>query len=86
MVVVFTNSITGLHNDNVFSRCTSSLIVVCNKQLADRIYPDSEQNSFAIKIHIEGKQTIFVKNKVVVFIYSCTVDTASWDHFGSEPN
>jgi hypothetical protein len=55
MVVVFTNFIAGQHNDNVFSRCSSSLIVVCNKESADMIYPDSEQYSFAFKIEIEGK-------------------------------
>jgi hypothetical protein len=55
MVVVFTNFIAGQHNDNVFSRCSSSLIVVCNKESADMIYPDAEQHSFVFKIEIEGK-------------------------------
>jgi hypothetical protein len=55
MMVVFTNFIDGQHNDNVFSRCTSSLIVVCNQKSADMIFPDSEQYSFAYKINIQGK-------------------------------
>ncbi len=54
MVVVFTNFIDGHHNDNVFSRCTSSLIIVCNKESVDMIYPDSDKYAFAFKIAIEG--------------------------------
>ncbi len=60
MVVVFTNFIAGQHNDNVFSRCSSSLIVVCNKESADMIFPDSEQYSFAFKIEIEGKIILLI--------------------------
>jgi len=59
MLVIFTTFMTGSYNEDVFSRCTSSLIVVCNKDAADKIVPESDCE-FAYKIPVHGE----------IFIYS----------------
>jgi hypothetical protein len=46
---------TGPHNEDVFSRCTSSLIVVCNEEAADKIVPSNAETEFAYKIPVYGK-------------------------------
>ncbi len=54
MLVIFTTFLTGPHNEDVFSRCTSSLIVVCNDEAADKIVPFIECD-FAYKIPVHGR-------------------------------
>jgi|LakMenEpi03Aug12_release.lakeMendotaPanAssembly.Ray.scaffolds.fasta_scaffold1213001_1 hypothetical protein len=60
MLVIFTIHLIGPQNDDVFSRCTSSLIVVCNAEAADKIVPEKLVSSepecpFAYKIPVHGK-------------------------------
>jgi hypothetical protein len=55
MMVVFTDFLKGPHNDDFFSRCTSSLIVVCNEEAADKILSFKEGCEFAYKIPVHGK-------------------------------
>jgi hypothetical protein len=54
MVVIFTDFLKGAHNDDFFSRCTSSLIVVCKEETADKIVPSNEECDFAYKISVNG--------------------------------
>jgi hypothetical protein len=55
MLVIFTTFMTGPHNEDVFSRCTSSLIVVCNEEAADKIVPSNAETEFAYKIPVYSK-------------------------------
>jgi hypothetical protein len=55
MLVIFTTFMTGPHNEDVFSRCTSSLIVVCNAEAADKIVPSNAETEFAYKIPVHSK-------------------------------
>ncbi len=54
MLVLFSDFIRGTHNDNAFSRCTSSLIVVCEKDYAHKIVPPGQVCGFAYTIPVEG--------------------------------
>jgi hypothetical protein len=68
MMVIFTNFLKGQHNDDFYSRCTSSLIVVCNEEAADKIIPSNQECEFAYKIPVFGKNKLFVgKQHLVVF-------------------
>ncbi len=62
MVVIFTTFIEGPHNENIFSRCKSSLIVVCNEEHAKKIVPEHQECSFAYIIPVHGNWNWF-KNK-----------------------
>jgi hypothetical protein len=42
---------TGPHNENVFSRCKSKLIVICNEEQANTIAAQSEQGARAIDVY-----------------------------------
>ncbi len=55
MMVIFTDFLKGPHNDDFFSRCTSSLIVVCNEEAAEKIIPSNKECEFAYKIPVHGK-------------------------------
>ncbi len=55
MLVIFTTYMNGPHNEDVLSRCTSSLIVVCNAEAADKIVPANGETEFAYKIPVHGK-------------------------------
>ncbi len=55
MLVVFTTFMTGPQNEDIFSRCTSSLIVICNAEAADKIVPSNAETEFAYKIPVHGK-------------------------------
>ena len=59
MLVIFTTFMTGPHNEDVFSRCTSSLIVVCNEEAADKIVPSKSECEFAYKIPVHGRVLLF---------------------------
>jgi hypothetical protein len=50
VLVLFCSSVTGPHNENVFSRCKSKLIVICNDQQAYKIAEQSDQGAKAIEI------------------------------------
>ncbi len=54
MLVIFTTFMTGPQNEDVFSRCTSSLIVICNAEAADKIVPSNAEIEFAYKIPVHG--------------------------------
>ena len=54
MLVLFTRFIGGNHNDNAFSRCTSSLIIVCDEVYAYNIVPKGQKCDFAYTLRIEG--------------------------------
>jgi hypothetical protein len=54
MVVLFTSFIEGPHNENIFSRCKSSLIVVCNEEHAQKIVPDDQGIAFAFSLPVHG--------------------------------
>ncbi len=55
MLVIFTTFMTGPHNEDVFSRCTSSLIVVCNEEAAYKIVPPNAETEFAYTIPVHSK-------------------------------
>jgi hypothetical protein len=55
MMVIFTDFLKGPHNDDFFSRCTSSLIVICHEEAADKIIASNEECEFAYKIPVHGK-------------------------------
>jgi hypothetical protein len=55
MLVIFTTFMTGPQNEDVFSRCTSSLIVICNAEAADKIVPSNAETEFAYKIPVHGE-------------------------------
>ncbi len=51
ILVLFCSSVTGPHNENVFSRCKSKLIVICNEEQANIIAAQSEQGARAIDVY-----------------------------------
>ncbi len=51
---------TGPHNDNVFSRCKSKLIVICNEEQANTIAAQSEQGARAIDVY--GEFLVYLKH------------------------
>jgi hypothetical protein len=55
MLVIFTTHLTGPQNEDVFSRCTSSLIVVCNEEAAEKIIQSETRREFAYKIPVHGR-------------------------------
>jgi hypothetical protein len=59
MLVIFTPFMTGSNYEFFCSRCTSSLIVVCNKDAADKIVPESGCE-FAYKIEVFGKFYLYL--------------------------
>jgi hypothetical protein len=61
MLVIFTDFLKGAHNDDFFSRCTSSLIVVCKEETADRIVPPNEKCDFAYTIYVDGNIKKFLQ-------------------------
>ncbi len=66
MMVVFTDFLKGPHNDDFFSRCTSSLIVVCNEEAAEKIIPSNKECEFAYKIPVHSKYNL-LKNSLDIF-------------------
>jgi hypothetical protein len=62
MLVLFASFIEGPHNTNVFSRCKSSLIVVCNEEYVDKLMKPNEECSFAYKIPVHGKNYHWSQN------------------------
>jgi hypothetical protein len=61
MLVLFASFIEGPHNTNVFSRCKSSLIVVCNEEHVDKHMGSNQDCSFAYKIPVHGMNKVFLK-------------------------
>jgi hypothetical protein len=55
MLAIFTTHLTGPQNVDVFSRCTSSLIVVCNQEAAEKIIPLQTECEAAYKIPVHGR-------------------------------
>lgn len=56
MLVFFTTSLKGSHNDEVMSRCKSKLILICKEDDADRfVSKGSYSNNHAKRINVEGK-------------------------------
>jgi hypothetical protein len=53
ILVLFCSTMTGPHNENVFSRCKSKLIVICNEEQANTIAAQSEQGARAIDVYGE---------------------------------
>jgi hypothetical protein len=51
VLVLFCSSVTGPHNENVFSRCRTKLIVICNEEQANTIAAKSEQGARAIDVY-----------------------------------
>jgi hypothetical protein len=51
ILVLFCSSVTGPHNESVFSRCKSKLIVICNEEQANTIVAQSEQGARAIDVY-----------------------------------
>ncbi len=54
ILVLFCSSVSGPHNENVFSRCKSKLIVISNEDQAHKIVP-SKECDFARIIPVYGK-------------------------------
>ncbi len=54
MLVIFTDFLKGAHNDDFFSRCTSSLVVICKEETANKIVAPNEECQFAYKIYVNG--------------------------------
>jgi hypothetical protein len=52
-LVLFCKAVTASHNENVFSRCSSKLIVICNEDQAHKIVDQSEQVARAIDVYGE---------------------------------
>ncbi len=55
MLVIFTTFIEGPLNEHIFSRCKSKLIVICNKEHAEKIATSIEVCSSARMIPVYGK-------------------------------
>ena len=60
ILVVFSQFMEGQLNEQVFSRCKSKLIIVCNEDHADKIVPVSSACVFAQKIDVYGKYLDFI--------------------------
>jgi hypothetical protein len=73
MLVLFTTFLTGRHNEDVFSCCTSSLIVVCNAEAADKIVPSNSETQFAYKIPVHGKLKLYIVCQVKVAASNCFI-------------
>ena len=69
MMVIFTDFLKGPHNDDFFSRCTSSLIVVCREETANKIVPPNEECEFAYKIPVQGKQKIIIYVMIIIIFH-----------------
>jgi hypothetical protein len=55
VMVIFTTAMEGHHNEELFSRCTSSLIVVCNAEDAVKFVGPNEKCECAYTIPVHGK-------------------------------
>ncbi len=64
MMVIFTDFLKGPHNDDFLSRCTSSLIVVCKEEAAEKIIPSNKECEFAYKITVHGKHNLKKKQPI----------------------
>ena len=58
VLVVFTTFIEGPLNDHIFSRCKSKLIVICNKDHAEKIATSIEGRSSARIIPVYGNTIV----------------------------
>jgi hypothetical protein len=47
--------VEGPHNENVFSRAKSKVIVICNEEHALKIIPSNSDCDFAMTIPVYGK-------------------------------
>ncbi len=89
MLVLVTDFIRGSHSDTAFSRCTSSLVVVCNEDFAVKIVPPGQLCDFAYTIKVEkGKITFLVlvtklrKTRLNIDVNNfCTIHFLSKDIF-----
>jgi hypothetical protein len=66
VLVLFCSSVAGPHNENVFSRCKSKLIVICNDKQAYKIAEQSDKGAKAIEIL--GKLTLNDTTVIVVIL------------------
>jgi hypothetical protein len=63
IVVMFCSFVEGPHNENVFSRCKSKLIVICNEEHALKIIPSNADCDFAKTISVYGMKILLqIKN------------------------
>ena len=51
VLVLFCSSLSGPHNENVFSRCMSKLIVICPEVQANSIVESSNHGAKSISIY-----------------------------------
>ncbi len=71
MLVLVTDFIRGNHSDTAFSRCTSSLVVVCNEDFANKIVPPNQLCDFAYTIQVEKGKLVNVFLKIVFTVLVC---------------
>jgi hypothetical protein len=53
VLVLFCSPLTAAHNDNVFSRCQSQLIVICDGEQAKEIVKHSKKGAIAVDVYGE---------------------------------
>jgi hypothetical protein len=81
--VLFCSSVSGPHNDNVFSRCKSKLIVISNEDQAHKIVP-SEDCNFARIIPVYGK--FYIQTTISLFIINyCNIRINQLNQFKVTP-